>query len=152
MDDASASIFSRSLLEKVSNNLEILSVMMLLIEANISKGMRMTIEPVSDAIYSLLMSAGIERGRLAGREAHGMKGPALSAMASSGGVKASNPEGGPGYSPIGRQGGERPMGNSGKDRGNVAPAKFTVLTCKAPNAHGRRKKAPGTYLRLVWSR
>lgn len=42
--------------------------------------------------------------------------------------------------------------NSGKGPGVNAPAKFTVLTCKAPNAHGRRKKAPGTYLRLVWSR
>ena len=110
-------------------------------------------EPISYTLREVLVSQGIANGRAGTRANGGMKGRAAASDGAVSRVKASNPEGEVlGYSPIGRQGGAQPMGNSGKDRGNVAPAKFTVLTCEAPNAHGRRKKAPGTYLRLVWSR
>lgn len=84
-------------------------------------------EHISNSIHEALVAQGIANG-LAGRpHLRGKKGRGAASDGALSQVKASNPEGGPGYSPIGRQGGERPMGNSGKGRAVNAPAKFTGL-------------------------
>jgi hypothetical protein len=54
-------------LEKVSSNLEILSCMVLLIEANIHGRLTMTIEPISETLRALLVRQGL-RGRTVGAE------------------------------------------------------------------------------------
>src|SRR5690606_36411954 len=78
----------------------------------------MMMVPVSEALRELLHRQGMAREGLAGPVAHGMKTPALSAMASSGEVVADGAGGAP-HRPKGlREGGERnPMGISGKGRG-----------------------------------
>jgi hypothetical protein len=101
-------------------------------------------KPFSTIVYETLMTAGIERGRTAIREALVNKGPALSTMASSGGVVADTPEqeGDLMCPPIGRQGGWQPMGISGKGPRVNASAKFIGLRVVVDNSRNWRTQAP----------
>lgn len=99
------------------------------------RGAAHSVSPSS--IYGLLVSQGIANGR-AGTRANGgmkMRGAAIDGAHSR--VAA---------------GEDSADLNSERDRANVSPAKFTVLTCNmAQHAHGRRKQATNAHLRLVWS-
>jgi hypothetical protein len=77
------------------------------------------------AILRMLVLEKLDANRLAGRNANGMKGPALSTMASSGGVKADAGEEKP-HRPIGPHTGGGKRDQSGMERTpTVAGAKFT---------------------------
>jgi hypothetical protein len=91
---------------------------------------------INEGVYGLLMGTGIANAKPVGAgKVRANKGPALSAMASSGGGAADAREGGQEHPPIGRLGGARqPIGNSGKGRQVNAAAKFTGLHVVVDNS------------------
>lgn len=113
---------------------------------------------VSEATRDLLARCGMH-DRTAGTGLVVLnKGPGAASDGAHGGVVADAP-GGIKHPPIGRQGGERPMGNSGKGPGVNAPAKsFTVLRlvssrCEPTRPQSERKPplGVGSHLMLVVS-
>lgn len=100
-------------------------------------------KPVSDALRGLLSRQGMhdrKAGTLAVVLNEGRGAASDGALSQ---VKASNLEGGLGYSPIGRQGGGwQPMENSGKGPGVNAPAKFDSLRIVIDNSRNGRAHSP----------
>lgn len=98
---------------------------------------------ITDGIYGLVMSRGIANGRAGTRASGERKGPGAASDGARGGV-ADTPEqeGDLMCPPIGRQGGERPMGNSGKGPRVNASAKFTGLRVVVDNSRNWRTQAP----------
>jgi hypothetical protein len=119
----------------------------------------MMMKPFSTIVYETLMTAGIERGRTAIREARGMKGRGAASDGALSRVETTDREGGQSQSPIGRQGGTQPMGNSGKGPAVNAPAKFQALMlvssrCEPTQPQSERVCPPlgvGSHLMLVVS-
>lgn len=94
----------------------------------------------SKGVYRRLMQGGLRVRTVGAVETHGNKGPALSTVASSGGVMAGT-EGGQ-YRPIGHreEGQTGPIRNSGKGPGVSSPAKFTGLRLVVDNSRSGRTR------------
>jgi hypothetical protein len=99
---------------------------------------------ISEGIYGLLVSQGIEAGRAGNTGRHGMKVRGAASDGAHSRVVADTPEqeGDLMCPPIGRQGGWQPMGISGKGPGVNAPAKSDSLRVVVDNSRNWRTQAP----------